>query len=145
MLIGKKRDLVKGYGVLEKGMYYSQISEYIKLFGRKKILILIFEEMINNYKSTIETACDFLDISYYPINIDKSKKINQSNFPRAKIALEYHIPKIKKLTQRYAHLFPKGKISPKQNTIDKLYSLYEEENLKLFNLLGYELNSWQNY
>lgn len=60
LLVGSKQHLLKGYGIIEKGIYYPQLLEYQKLYPEKQMLVLIFEEMIANPQKTLETVCEFL-------------------------------------------------------------------------------------
>ena len=144
LLIGKKQDLVKRYGILEKGLYYRQLSEYINLFGREKIMILIFENMISEPQKTIDIVCDFLKVNPYKITENENEKVNQSQFSRTKIAIDYHFPLLKGVTKRYQHLFQTGKIKPNPSTLKALADFYYEENQKLFQLLGREIKSWES-
>lgn len=144
LLVGRKEYLVRGYGILDKGMYYHQLLEYQKLYPKEKILILIFEEMINHPQVAMNIVCEFLEISKNEKLIEKDKKINQSKFSRTKLAIDYHFPYFKKLTNRYSHFFSSTKIEANQETIQKLKEIYKEPNQKLFELIGREIDSWED-
>ncbi len=144
LLIGKKQDLVKGYGILEKGLYYRQLSEYINLFGRENIMILIFEEMISEPQKTIDLVCDYLKVNPYQLTENENEKVNQSKFSRTKVAIDYHFPRLQGVTKRYQDLFQTGKIKPNPLTLKALANFYNEENQKLFQLLGHEIKSWES-
>jgi hypothetical protein len=44
LLLGDKRVLVEGHGVIDCGRYHRQIAAYLELFDRSQLLILVFEE-----------------------------------------------------------------------------------------------------
>ncbi len=143
LLVGKKQHLVEGYGVIQKGMYYEQLLEYQRLYPEEQTLILIFEEMINSPRITLEKVCDFLEVSKNEALVRENKEINKSKFSRTKLAIDYHFPFLRKITNRYSHLFSSRKIQPSQATIRILKQKYEEPNQKLFDLLKQRIPAWE--
>lgn len=144
LLIGKKEHLVEGYGVIEKGMYYEQLLAYQRLYPEEQILILVFEEMIKYPQASLETVSEFLEVSKNEALVRENKEINKSKFSRTKLAINYHLPFLKSITNRYSNLFSLTKIQPSQSTVKELKKRYEEPNQKLFDLLGRRIPAWEN-
>jgi len=142
--LGSKQHLLKGYGIIEKGIYYPQLLEYQKLYPEKQMLVLIFEEMIANPQKSLETVCEFLEIKKDSILLEKNKEVNKSQFSRTRLAIDYHFPFLKGLTHRYGYKFPQTKLKPTDTTLKKLEKQYEEPNQKLFELIGREIPSWKS-
>jgi len=63
---------------LRRGKYYTNLKRFIKLFPKKNILILIYEDIEKNPLKFIQQIYDFLGVNpnYIPPSIDK--KINTS-------------------------------------------------------------------
>lgn len=61
----------KGWGVshlyVELGMYEAQVSRWIRVFGRERMLVLFFEEFIADPASTLRTAAEFLGVAPEPM------------------------------------------------------------------------------
>ncbi len=57
---------------LESGLYCSQVKQYLDIFGKDRVKILIFEEFIKDPKSGINGILDFLEIDSKPLeNLEK--------------------------------------------------------------------------
>jgi hypothetical protein len=146
LLIGRKQHLVKGYGILEKGIYHKQLSEYKKLFPFDQIMILIFEEdVVKAPQKTLKSIFDFVGVEDCSDYYNFDKKVNESSFSRFKLAVDYHFPFyfVKKVTNRLDKHFPKEKIKPDENTTNRLYEFYVEPNQKLYQILGDRIAVWQ--
>lgn len=50
--------------VLNRSMYYSQLSCYYKFIPKEQIKVVIFEEFIASIESTIEEICEFLSVDF---------------------------------------------------------------------------------
>lgn len=124
-------------------MYYSQLEEYKKLYPDQQMLILIFEEMISHPQQSLKTVFDFLGIDKNTDLLRYNDRVNESHFSRIKLAINYHLPILKRLTNRYSYLFKAGKIKPKKSTIRELQKIYEEPNQRLFELIGRKISSWE--
>lgn len=97
LLLGNKKHLIKGHGVIDYGYYYRQIEAYHKYFYPSQILILIFEEDIaDSPKIGLEKVCDFLGIDssfeWKKIN----DKINQNKTSKFGLTISYYLPFTKK-------------------------------------------------
>jgi len=136
LLVGKKQHLVKGYGILEKGMYYSQLEEYKKLYPDQQMLVLIFEEMISHPQQSLKTVFDFLGIDKDTDLLRYNDRVNESHFSRTQLAINYHLPILKRLTNRYSYLFKAGKIKTKKSTIRELQKYMKSQIKDYLNSLG---------
>jgi len=47
---------------LESGLYYSQVKQYLDIFGPKQVKVLIFEEFIKDPKTAIKEILEFLHV-----------------------------------------------------------------------------------
>jgi hypothetical protein len=102
--------ITSGGHYLQKGLYYKQIMELLKFFPRQNIIILIFEELINNVENEYNKIYDFLNIPRpYNIKYDIERVGNYDN-----------------------------KIS--KNTYLKLKNFFKKDVRKLEKFLGYTLN-----
>jgi hypothetical protein len=63
------------YMYFSSGLYYEQVKRYLTEFNPNNILILIFEEMIKDTKSTFKNICEFLNVDFVDI---EAKKENES-------------------------------------------------------------------
>lgn len=48
--------------LIKTSQYYEQVERYFEVFGRDKVLILIFEETVKDVKNTIKTILEFLEV-----------------------------------------------------------------------------------
>lgn len=61
---------------VEKGLYYKYLEFYIKVFGRKNILVVFHEDLLNDPKTTIKKVYRFVGIkdkSFLPKSLKKKK------------------------------------------------------------------------
>lgn len=47
---------------VELGKYASQVKRYIEVFNKKQVLVLLFENIVNNRQKTMNVICEFLNI-----------------------------------------------------------------------------------
>jgi len=102
-----------GLNFLRKGLYFDQITTYLKYFRRDQLLILGMKDLIQEPKNTVQTILDFLNV----------------NEPKG-----WQPPILKaKNTRSY---------SAKIDKADKefLTEFYKEQNQKLKDFLGYQIN-----
>jgi len=115
LLLGSRHHLVDGHGVIDYGYYHRQLMEFIRLFGGDRLLILIFEEDIKGRpQECLREVCRFL-------GIDEGFEFS---------GIEQAVNK-------------GGGSRPGRQVIEKLYRLYEDENEKLYELIGRDIPSWK--
>lgn len=64
---------------LNRGFYGSQVQRYLQYFSQKKLLILVFEEVIRQPRTELMKIFDFLSLDHSNFDFDDvEKKINHS-------------------------------------------------------------------
>jgi len=142
--------------VVGRGIYYDPIKRYLDLFGQKHIKILVFEEFIENPKSTIEEILKFLDLKYEIKNF-QVQVYNKYGAPRdALTAYVFRNKSIKfmaeKLISASSRKFLKERFLLKQQSKpemdksdkEKLIKFYRDDVVKIKTLLGRDL-PWKNF
>lgn len=146
LLVGEEAREIMGHGVIEYGFYYKQIDAYLQLFDRDKILILIYEEVMDQKMEYLKKVSQFLDIhSEYSFPL-KDQKINAHKISKIGYWFNYYFPRIyfrgiRKLESYFNFEEP---FTPKRTTLEKLYEQYNEPNQQLFEFMGRRINSWSN-
>jgi len=143
---------------MERGLYYKQISEYLKYFSETKLKILLFEDIVANPLQGMAEVFAFLgvDTSFIPADIEK--KANPSQIPRfhglyvwgKRITSKLHdydlswvIEGLKKIGMKRLffsqagdkHSFPELT----EHDFNRLEQFYEEDVTKLSSLLNKDL------
>ena len=147
--------------LLEKGLYYSQISNYLKYFPKERIKILIFEETIKDPEENLRKLFKFLGVNPHFIPPGCNENINPSFIPEMhglyllskktadrlhKYNLSYLVALGKKLKLKNLILSQKSskkefeKIS--KETHDYLNSYYKKDVIKLSGFLGRDMNKY---
>ena len=70
--------------ILEGGLYYKQLKNYLDYFAKDNLKIFIFEEVLSAKEEKLQEVCDFLAVAY---DLDKKKldeRSNVSQVPRFK-------------------------------------------------------------
>ena len=144
LLLGNKRYLVEGHGVIDYGFYYRQIMAYLEYFDRSQMLLLIFEEdIVQNPEVGLNQVCEFLSVSTEFRFSDLDQKANPYHHSKLRLVLNYYLPFLAPLTRRVDRYLPAKKMRPSESVTRELYEIYAEENKQLFDFLGYEPMSWQ--
>lgn len=66
---------------LERSLYYSQLSRYLKHFERDRFLILFFEEFVKEPKAELLKVCRFLEVPEEPVTAISVKQRNKTRVP----------------------------------------------------------------
>jgi len=142
LLFGDKQSEVEGRGIIERGFYHPQLRAYLDLFDRKQILILILEEDIfQSPRRTLERLYDFIGVDPSVSEADLDQKQGEHYLSLLGLLLQYYLLP-KDLIKLLDRPLPSTKLYPSPDAVLRLYDLYEEENEKLFDLLGRRPNSW---
>ena len=138
------------YSYLDAGIYHEQIQRYYRLFDKKKIHILFFEEFLINPQEYLNQIYDFLGLSYKEstrINEIKNKRtvpfsISFQKYINKKINIDNNIKKAEQRPLIWKILTKANKILPiyeypklKQETRQELREYFAEPNEKLFKLI----------
>jgi len=143
LLLGSKKHLLEGRGILQKGYYAQLLEAFFELFDRQQVLILIFEEdIVQDPALGLRKACRFLDVdpSFEFTALDQRN--NRYRASTLRLLVNYYLPSLSERFRRIDHHFPQRKPSrPSEGTIRALYDLYAPENERLFSLLGRRIPS----
>ena len=143
---------IKGYFCsnlyIELGLYYEQVKRYQNIFHNNQILILLFEDFLENKENLINKIFSFLNISHKII--DLAETFNVSTMPRypiiKKLAQKYRIKKIipSKYKDKLDTLFTSKKIPKIDQTARLLiYDYYKKDIEELEKLINYDLSKWK--
>ncbi|PWJ43297.1 sulfotransferase family protein [Sediminitomix flava] len=145
------------------GRYYMQIEPYLNVFGRHQVLLLPFEEYIQNSIGTYEKIANFLEIEKDPF---LKQKVTHSNRGIGlyrddqrvdKLLTNSSLTKLKDLFPQSLRTFvakslyqlTRSKVSevPKVNDRVKeyIYRASRGDLNKIEDLLGYRVDSWHKY
>lgn len=140
-------------GYYEQGLYYNQVERYIRTFGKDKVKIFWFEELIKDPAKVAHDLFSFLDVDPN-VKIDTEEKQNVSWEPKSK-KLVYFLSK-SGIKRPLLRLFPasmrknvKGVFFNKNNSIvvsaeekNKVLEFYKEDILKLQSIVDKDLSQW---
>ena len=125
--------------------YFRQLRAYLDVFPRDRFIILIYEEdVVRRPAQCLARVCEFIgvDPGYEFPGIDE--KLNVFGRSTLGLTVSYYAPWADRLGRIIDKYVPSRKKRPSAETIARLYDLYEEENERLFDLLGRRLPSWRN-
>ena len=151
---------------IERSKYYKQLKKYYDLFPRKKIKIVLFEDIKNNPEKTIQEVESFLNVKkIIPANINKKSNVTKEikyptinkiltkvqkikttkigriiwkskTFTKIKLKIIHYIKKINKKNTRPKEL--------PYETKKEIYQQYFKEDIKkLEKLLNMNLSHWK--
>lgn len=143
LLFGDKQSLVEGFGIIEKGYYYRELRRYLEVFDRDQLLILLFEDdILQSPRQTLRRLYDFVGVDpEVGEEIDLGRKQGEHYLSLLGLLLQYYLLP-KDLVKLIDRPLPATKLNPSPDNVLRLYDLYEEENEKLFDLLGRRPESW---
>ncbi|NEQ09764.1 MAG: sulfotransferase domain-containing protein [Moorea sp. SIO4E2] len=147
LLVGDQQPLVERYGIIDMGRYYRQLQGYYDYFDPKQMLILVFEEDIaQNSDDSLKKVCEFLEIDSSFDFSKKSKKVHKSTSSPIARYLGTSFPFMRGLINRVDQRLPlqHQKLRPSPSAIQKLYTIYANDNQKLFKLLRREISAWHS-
>lgn len=142
LLFGDKQSLIEGRGVIEKGFYYRELCQYLDLFDSDQMLVLLFEEdILQSPQKTLRRLYEFVGV---PSDIDTSdlgREQGEHYLSLLGLLLQYYVLP-KDLVKVLDRPLPPAKLNPSPDSVLRLYDIYEQENEKLFDLLGRRPASW---
>ena len=144
---------------LERGFYSRYLKRYLHYFDRTQILVLVFEDAVNDIFKTQEVLADFLDITVdkFPSSAG-SDKVNPSSVPTfqflygfvAKTGRQFrrwHLEPVVDLVMRTSiqRILQKGDSLPPLNEELKehLSQLYQDEFDELEECMQIDLSCWR--
>lgn len=133
----------KKFAILERGKYLEQIKRYYSHFKSENILILVNETDIRKSpEEVLRKTCQFLKIDSqfdFPM---RNKRIHENRNSKLGTTLAFKLPIIRPILAKIDRFIPGDKIPPfnlQESEIRKLFSIYEDDNRRLFEFLGIEL------
>jgi hypothetical protein len=146
----------KGWGqshlYIELGQYYEQVKRYLDLFPKNQVLVMLYDDLVNNQKDFLNKIFDFLDVK--PIEIYTRKKHNTASIPKYP-AINLMLKKFKLnhlasillsdiLKARIKDSLSKRDALPRLSSIDKQsVAIYFKEDIKaLAKLINRDLSNW---
>jgi hypothetical protein len=102
---------------IDTGYYAEQLERYIALFGRNRLHVILFDELVREPRKTVREACRFLDVDPDPVAKINVEPLNQSS------------------PGMWGHV--------DRRTWDWLGAHYEAHNRRLEALLGRSLEIWR--
>ena len=154
----KERDITPDTRYLHVGNYYSQVESFMSMFN-DNVLVIMYEDYVNNIDLCLANVFDFLDID--KISVDTSRRhmvggwifkrkflrnllIPKNNF---KSLIKSFLPnkKIRKaIKQKIMNMITVENPSISKDMHKKLTEYYRKDIDNLSKLLNKELNSWIN-
>ena len=150
--------------IIDRGFYYNQIERYFEFF-KKNIKIFVYEDLLKNPEAFIKEVYSFLNVDdgFIPQTLYyKVASTRELGSLIGKVLYKYVAPILKKsalLTSLWRavkfntpakRLFSVNKENASKykpiNTNDRecLIEIYKKENIKLFDLIGRNIDKWDN-
>lgn len=142
LLFGDKQSLIEGLGIIEKGFYYRELRPYLDLFDPEQMLILLFEaDILQSPRQTLQRLYEFIGADLEVEEADLNRRHGEHYLSLLGLLLQYYLLP-KDLVKFLDRPLPSTKLHPSPDNVLRLYDMYEEENEKLFDLLGRRPESW---
>ncbi len=138
---------------LAGGLYYQQLSRYLDLFPRERLNVLLFESLVEDPQTHLDTVRDFLNLSRRRSVLPLSTKVKDRNEPvvgptlrrlvgpfKPALAPFRHIPLMRRLRSVVARptIYPPLKSDIRARMID----FYASDTEKLGRLMERDLSGW---
>lgn len=146
-------EIVSRHGILSRGLYSQQLSDYLEHFDKKQILILFFETDILRYpRQTMNKALTFLEINTQFSFNKLSEPENKPTRTKLGVSLTHKsVGLIRKVVHKLDETvasrtsLPKWKPPmPNADILCRLYNYYLEEQLELESMIGPLPKSWSS-
>jgi len=103
---------------VDSGYYYDQLTRYIRLFGRERLHILLFEDLVHNPRDAVTQIFKLLDV-----DPACARWMDYEVFNRSESGMQDHVD---------------------QATAEWLIAHYRQHNRKLEDLLHCKLDAWDS-
>lgn len=142
LLFGSAQSEVEGRGIIERGYYHRQLREFLRLFDREQILVLILEEDIfQTPQQTLRRLYEFIGVDPDVNSSAPDRKQGNHYLSLLGLLLQYYVLP-KDLVKLLDRPFSSTKLHPSPGGVLRLYDCYEEENQKLFDLIDRHPTAW---
>lgn len=143
VLFDDYRDLGERHGVLSMGAYDEQLQDYLELFQRDQLLILIFEEDVVEHPETgLQKTCDFLDLDPDRLREIPKGARHTHSFSKARTYLNYWLPVPVALTRPVDFFASPWKRTPDAETRTRLREHYAPHREAVYDMLDREIAAW---
>ena len=135
---------------IREGMYFDQLQRYYALFPRENILVLLFDDLVENPRSFMRQIYEFIGVEPEFKSTWESFKVNQASgtgnmarsqslyqFSRILSRLRFHA-----LADRVRRMNSLDQPPMSFETRKILRDIYFEQNCKLQGLIGRNLDHW---
>ena len=158
--------------IIEFGFYHRCLKRYLDYFGQSQMLIMLYDEIVENRLNGIKKICTFLDIEpeYVPLSLASRPQASMYSIPRLKLialrnAIMYsyssdgmrltsrdNMARRRAMLVRIIDLVDQKVLSPffssprptlSSHTEKALSDLYTADTLKLEGLLNRSLGHWK--
>jgi hypothetical protein len=139
---------------VELGMYFQQVKRYLDIFGKEQVMILLYDQLVNDPAVFCRTIFSFLDVDT-ACQVDVSQKHNVSGIPTNRIMYNLFnrknilkslfrnfIPAPIRKTMKAGCSRLDKKIAINATTRSELLNLYASDIRKLEELLAVDLHIW---
>ncbi|MFB6273714.1 MAG: sulfotransferase domain-containing protein [Salinibacter sp.] len=143
ILFGEYQSLCRRHGILTMGEYDRHLRDYLSVFDRDQILILIFEEdVVHDPERGRQRTCSFLDLDPGLIAEESNEARHVHSFSKPRAYLNYWLPLPFVLTQPVDLFASSWKREPSPETQARLQEHYAPHVEALADLLGRRIEAW---
>jgi hypothetical protein len=143
------------YYYYHRGLYYTQVKRYLDIFGNNNVLILLFEELVNDAVAVAQKVYRFLEVddTFVPVIKVHNPAGGILNIPRfwtdtGLFLKTFQFVFSKNLVRKIPHLFRNvGRKPPppiKPATAQILREKYYVDICRLEQMIGKDLSAWKN-
>jgi hypothetical protein len=130
-------EAIKNPEYVGRGMYYNQLKKVLDHFPEEQVHITVMDEVLKDEKSLLER--DGVSSTGF-----KSEDNSNTAIKRMSEIFRFIGVDIKDLNLQYEMMFVnKYDITISEDQLRRLRGVYSKENERLFNLLGYRVDSWE--
>jgi hypothetical protein len=140
----------------ECGCYYEYIKQYIEMFGRDQVHIIVFEEFVNKTKDIYKECLDFLEVDstftpqFHIVNSNRYPRwwplrqwIRKSDSLMKKMTLAYVPQRLRKFLNKLTH-YEKPRPPIPDDLRLELAGYFANNISKLENLTGVDFSAWRS-
>lgn len=143
VLFGDHTAFARRHGILSMGMYDRHLQDYLDVFDREQLLLLIFEEhVVNNPEHGLQKACRFLDLDRSSISRPPDAPHHVHSFSKPRSYLHYWLPVPFFLTRPVDLFASPWKRTPTADTRARLREYYTPHLEALYDLLDTRIEAW---
>ena len=147
------RQAVFGNGYLDVSRYHLQLQQYLKLFPRARILVLLFEDLVAERAETVRRVFRFLDLDEDVLLANLDRRFNETSRKRAPgpvlraMAAVPGYPHLPWRLRNFCYERFSVPLPPRQALLDsgaynELLEALKDDIEKLKSLLGDDLRQW---